>query len=90
MTDIKRHILEYVRSRGPVKTYAIAKHFKLTYGTAQYYVYLLERERLVKVAKLLSATYVYVDGQDPMEAVTVRDLLTYLAKTLKRHKGKRP
>jgi len=76
---MESEILNLVRN-GPVKLYQIAKALKVSYGTAQYYVGKLERRGLIKTRKIACYVVVYVDGQNPLDAVIVEDLARCLAR----------
>jgi len=73
-------ILNLVRN-GPMKLYQIAKALNVTYGTAQYYVTRLEQRGLIKRRKIACYVVVYVDGQNPLDAVTEEDLMRCLARS---------
>ena len=77
---MESEVLNFVRNGGPVKLYQIAKALNASYGTAQYYVSRLERRGLLKTRKIACYVVVYVDGQDPLDAVTAEDLARCLAR----------
>jgi predicted transcriptional regulator len=50
--DPKAPILEILRREGSVPVYRLAKALGLSYGTAQWYIFSLEREDLVHTIKI--------------------------------------
>jgi len=77
---MEAEVLNYVKTHGPAKLYQIAKALNVTYGTAQYYVTRLEQRGSIKTRKIACYVVVYVDGQNPLDAVTEEDLMRCLAR----------
>lgn len=61
--------------KGPMCVYKISKELRITYGAAQYYVTKGEILGLWKTAKVGQKTVVYLPGQDPTSAATVKDII---------------
>jgi DNA-binding transcriptional ArsR family regulator len=87
--NLEEEILELLKREGPVTVYRIAKTFGLTYGAAQWYVSKLERRGSVCTVRIGTRRYVAIKGDDPLQKVTVRDVLDELTQALSVH-GIRP
>jgi len=74
----EKEILELLRRKGPVTVYRIAKTLNLTYGTAQWYVNKLRRLGLVNDVKMGTRRYIALKDADPLQNVTVGDVLDEL------------
>jgi len=82
--DIEERIVEFVKNRGAVNVYTIAKEFGLTYGTAQWYIYKLVKQRKLKMVKIGGQRYI-VPPHVGIEVVLIDDIV----KELEKLKGKR-
>jgi len=82
--DIEERIVEFVRNKGVVNVYTIAKEFGLAYGTAQWWVGKLARQGKVKMIKIGGQRYV-VPPHVGVEVVLIDDIV----KELEKFKGKR-
>ncbi|MEM1568650.1 MAG: hypothetical protein QXI84_09230 [Thermofilaceae archaeon] len=67
--------------KGPAHLYTIAKAFGLSYGSVQWYAFDGMRKGLWKMRRVAEKVVVYLPGQDPLDAVTMGDLIM----CLKRH-----
>jgi len=82
--SIEDRIVEFVKERGAVNVYAIAKEFGLSYGAAQWWVGKLARQGRIKMIKIGGQRYV-VPLHVGVEVVLVDDLI----RELEKFKGKR-
>lgn len=77
---VEERILELLRSQGPQTISSIGRRLGLSYGAAQWRIFLGERQRLWKTAKIAGKHVVYLPGQDPKAAVTAFDVVICLKK----------
>ena len=80
--DPKAAILEILRREGPVPVYRLAKALGLSYGTAQWYIFSLEREGLVHTIKIGKRRYVALKTSDWFASVRVADVMEEFLLTL--------
>lgn len=71
--ETTKEMLRLVREK-PRKVYELAKTLGLNYGTTQYYIQKLARDKLIKIAEIAGVVVVYTEGQDPTDVITVRDI----------------
>lgn len=80
--DFKSAILDIVRREGPISLYYLAKALGVSYGTAQWYVYIMEREGLVSTVKVGRRRYVVLRSSDWLSKIRVGDILEEFMLTL--------
>ena len=83
--DPKDVILKIVEEKQSVTVYDIAKALGVTYGTAQWYVYDLERRGLIRTVKIGKRRYVVLPDRDWLESVMVSDAVEELLRVLSAH-----
>jgi predicted transcriptional regulator len=84
--DVVKRIVEYLERNGPANVYTLAKELGLrSYGVAVWYVEKAMRHGLVQTKKVANMRIVYLPGQDPLSAVTVRDVIHCLQRLARRN-----
>jgi len=70
-------LLEFIKSRQIVNVYEIAKKFGVSYGTAQWYVFSLQRRGLVREFKIGKKRYI-ATSEDMLKCLKVQDVIEAL------------
>lgn len=90
MDEIKASILELLRREGPQPVYKIAKALGLSYGAAQWHIFYLEREGLVRTFRSGNKRYATISPTvDVLKVVKVEDVLKDVELALRAY-GVRP
>ncbi len=83
MDEVKTNILDLLRKEGPQPVYKIAKALGLSYGAAQWHIFYLERQGLVKTYKVGNRRYAAINpAADALSIIKVEDVLEDVALTL--------
>ena len=84
MDEVKASILDLLRKEGPQPVYKIAKALGLSYGAAQWHLFYLERQGLIKTYRVGNRRYVAINpASDILNVVKVRDVLKDVELTLR-------
>jgi len=70
-------LLEFIKSRQIVNVYEIAKKFGVSYGTAQWYVFNLQRKGLVKEYRVGKKRFI-TTNEDMLKCLKVQDIVEAL------------
>lgn len=73
-----------LKQRNPLTVYQIAKHLGLSYGAAQWHVFVFEREGLVKTVKVGEKRLVYISPPREVSDSELADLFGRIAKAIRR------
>lgn len=83
MDEVKTSILDLLRKEGPQPVHKIAKSLGLSYGAAQWHIFYLERQGLVKTYKIGNRRYAAINlDADVLNIIKVEDILEDLVLTL--------
>jgi len=75
---VLEEVLKFIKSRQVVGIYEIAKEFGVSYGTAQWYVFSLRRQGLVREFKIGKKRYITTSEDALLKHLKVRDVIDAL------------
>ncbi|CCC80979.1 winged helix-turn-helix domain-containing protein [Thermoproteus tenax] len=75
MDKIKSEILALLQREGPLPVYRIAKELGLSYGAAQWHIFSLEKQGLVKTYRMGNKRYAALNSNDLLRVYRVGDVL---------------